>query len=206
MVASFCTLLGQRYRGKLDADADDFIGFAVEGAIRMQALIQGLLEYSRVGRQGAAFEPTACEAVLEEATANLEALIAESGTAVTHDPLPTLHADRSQLVQLFQNLIGNAVKFRGEQPAIVHVGAQRDEDGWTFFVQDNGIGIEPRFGERIFGIFQRLHGRNRYPGTGVGLGICKRIVEHHEGRIWVESKLGEGATFFFTLPRGHRAT
>jgi PAS domain S-box-containing protein len=201
MVASFCTLLAERYRGKLDADADDFIGFAVEGATRMQALIQGLLEYSRVARPGGGFEPTACEVVLEQATANLETLIVENGAIVTHDPLPTVQADRSRLVQLFQNLIGNAVKFRGEQPPRVHVGAQREEDGWTFFVRDNGIGIEPRFGERVFEIFQRLHERDRYPGTGVGLSICKRIVEHHGGRIWVESQLGKGATFLFTLSR-----
>jgi light-regulated signal transduction histidine kinase (bacteriophytochrome) len=202
MVASFCTLLAERYRGKLDADADDFIGFAVEGATRMQALIEGLLQYSRVARRGGGFEPTACEVVLEQATANLETLIVENGAIVTHDPLPTVQADRSQLVQLFQNLIGNAVKFHGEQPPRVHVGAQREEDGWTFFVRDNGIGIEPRFGERVFEIFQRLHERDRYPGTGVGLSICKRIVEHHGGRIWVESQLGKGATFFFTLSRG----
>ncbi|MHC4919646.1 MAG: sensor histidine kinase [Planctomycetota bacterium] len=202
MVASFCTLLAERYRGKLDADADDFIGFAVEGATRMQALIEGLLQYSRVARRGGGFEPTACEVVLEQATANLETLIVENGAIVTHDPLPTVQADRSQLVQLFQNLIGNAVKFHGEQPPRVHVGAQREEDGWTFFVRDNGIGIEPRFGERVFEIFQRLHERDRYPGTGVGLSICKRIVEHHGGRIWVESQLGKGATFFFTLTRG----
>ena len=200
MVTSYCRLLAQRYHGKLDADADDFIHFAVDGATRMQSMIQALLDYARVGTRGGEFKLTACDAALEEATANLKELIEESGATVTRDPLPTVHGDRAQLVQLFQNLIGNAMKFRGDQPVRVHVGAHREEGGWKFFVRDNGIGIASRHSEQIFKIFQRLHERGKYPGTGIGLSICKRIVERHRGRIWVESQPGKGATFSFTLP------
>jgi PAS domain S-box-containing protein len=207
MVTSYVQLLARRYQGKLDADADDFISYAVDGATRMQALINDLLAYSRVGTRGKPFEPTDCEAVLEQALANLQVAIEESGAVVTYDPLPTVMADGTQLVQLFQNLIGNAVKFRGEQPPRIHISAHRQSaienrksDEWTFSVRDNGIGIDPEYHDRIFMIFQRLHSREEYEGTGIGLAVCRKIVERHDGRIWVESQPGKGSTFYFTIP------
>jgi PAS domain S-box-containing protein len=200
MVASYTQLLARRYRDKLDDDAREFIGYAVDGVTRMQGLIADLLSFSRVGSRGGAFEPVALEKVLERTLANLEAAIEESGATVTHDPLPTVTADPVQLGQLFQNLVGNAVKFRGEAAPKVHVSAERQGAEWRLGVHDNGIGIEPEYLERIFVIFQRLHGRGEYPGTGIGLAICKKIVERHGGRIWVESRPGQGSTFYFTLP------
>jgi PAS domain S-box-containing protein len=201
MVTSYVQLLAKRYQGKLDSNADDFMNFAVEGAMRMWNLIKDLLAYSRVGTRGHSFEPINCETILQAALANLKVTIEESGAVVTHDSLPTVMADSSQLVQLFQNLIGNAIKFVGKDPPRVHVSARGSGNGWTFSVRDNGIGIAPEFAERIFIIFQRLHGRQQYPGTGIGLAVCKKIVERHGGRIWVESELGKGATFYFTLPK-----
>jgi PAS domain S-box-containing protein len=217
MVASYTQLLARRYRGKLDADADEFIAYAVDGATRMQQLINDLLAYSRVGSRGRELEFTPCEEVLEQAEANLRMTIETNRASVTHDPLPQLMADRSQLVQLFQNLIGNAIKFHGEAPPHVHISAQpiklvnrngesQPGAGWRFAVQDNGIGIEPQYAERIFIIFQRLHSASDYPGTGIGLAVCKKIVERHGGRIWVESEPGKGATFFFSLPEHGEAT
>jgi PAS domain S-box-containing protein len=200
MMASFARLLEKRHRGQLDADADEFIAYIVDGATRMQRLIGDLLAYSRVGRRGKEFAPTDCTAVVEAACANLRAAIEESGAAVACGPLPTVIADDVQLVQFFQNLIGNAIKFRGDRPIQVRVGAERWGHEWRFWVRDNGIGIEPQHRERIFLIFQRLHGRAQYPGTGIGLAICQRIVERHGGRIWVESEPGQGSTFYFTLP------
>ena len=199
-VASFSQLLARRYQGKLDADAHEFIGYIVEGATRMQNLINDLLAYSRVGTRGREFAPTDSSAVLDGALANLRAALEESGARVTHDSLPTVVADEVQLGQVFQNLVGNAVKFRGDQPPRVHVSAQREESAWVFSVRDNGIGIPPGHAERIFVIFQRLQGRNEYPGTGIGLAICKRAVERHGGLIWVESTPDEGSAFFFTIP------
>jgi two-component system, chemotaxis family, sensor kinase Cph1 len=184
----------------LDPDADEFIGYAVDGARRMQRLIDDLLSYSRVTTQGRGFQPTDAGAALEQALHNLRLAIEDSGAMVTRDPLPTLPADEGQLVQVFQNLVGNAIKFHGEQPARVHVWAVRQDGEWRFAVRDNGVGLEPQYAERIFVIFQRLHGWAQYPGTGIGLAICKKIVERHGGRIWVESELGRGATFYFTLP------
>ncbi|MEA1905913.1 MAG: ATP-binding protein, partial [Euryarchaeota archaeon] len=196
MVSSYVQLLKRRYAGKLDSDADDFIGFAVDGAKRMQTLIQDLLIYSRVGTRGKPFEPTNCENVLSQALMNLKVTIDENDAVVTHDPLPTVAADSSQLAQIFQNLIGNAIKFRGEDVPRVHVAAERKEGEWLFSVADNGIGIEKEFFERIFVIFQRLHNMDEYSGTGIGLAVCKKIVERHDGRMWVESEQGKGATFY----------
>jgi light-regulated signal transduction histidine kinase (bacteriophytochrome) len=200
MVASYTQLLARRYKGKLDADADEFIGYAVGGATRMQQLINALLDYSRVGTRGKSSKPTDCEDVLNQAVTNLQAAIEENGAVVTHDQLPTVMADSSQMVQLFQNLIGNAIKFHSEKKPKVHVGAERNGTECIFSVRDNGIGIDPQYFDRIFVIFQRLHGRGEYPGTGIGLAICKKIIERHKGRIWVESQPGKGATFYFTIP------
>ena len=200
MVASYTQLLGRRYKGKLGDDADEFIGFAVDGATRMQRLINDLLAYSRVESRGRDFQETPCNAVVDQVIADLQASIAETGGSVTRDDLPVVSADPVQLGQLFQNLIGNGVKFHGDAPPHVHVSAAKSGTEWVFSVHDEGIGIEPQYAERIFVIFQRLHGRDEYPGTGIGLAICKKIVERHGGRIWVESELGNGSTFFFTIP------
>ena len=204
MVTSFLQLLEKRYRDRLGADAAEFIRYAVEGAGHMKSLISDLLGYSRLGTTARPFAPTDCEAVLERALANLTVAVAESGASVTHDPLPVVCIDEQEFVQLFQNLIGNALKFRSSEWPRIHLSASRSGKDWLFSVRDNGIGIEPRFAERIFVIFQRLHGREEYPGTGIGLALCKKIVERHGGRIWVESELGRGAAFFFTVPE-HRA-
>ena len=203
MVSSYTQLLARRYRGRLDEDADEFIGYAVDGAERMQRLINDLLTYSRVGTRGRDLAPTDLSMVLEAARTDLRIAIEESGAQITFGPLPTVRGDRSQLVQLFQNLIGNAIKFRGEETPQIHVGAVRRDRRWVISVRDNGIGIEPDGIERIFVIFQRLHGRGEYPGTGIGLALCKRIVERHGGEIWVESVPGEGSTFYFTLGVAH---
>jgi signal transduction histidine kinase len=200
MVTSYVQLLARRYRGKLDGDADEFIAFAVNGATRMQQLINDLLTYSRVGTRGKEFEPTDCEIILQQSLKNLQIAVEEKQAIVSHDPLPTLMADHVQLGQLFQNLIGNALKFQGAEPPHVHVSANRNGNGWVFSVRDNGIGIALEYAERIFVIFQRLHSLEKYPGTGIGLAVCKKIVERHGGRIWVESDPGKGATFYFTLP------
>ena len=202
MVASYTQLLEKRYKGSLDADAEEFIAYAVDGARRMQNMIQSLLSYSRVGTRGKPFEPTECESVFEQALANLKLTIDESGAGVTHDPLPRVMADETQLIQLFQNLLANAIKFRDEKQPRIHVSAKEDSNECLFSVSDNGIGINPEYFDRIFVIFQRLHGREEYPGTGIGLSVCKRIVERHGGRIWVESQPGEGSTFHFAIPKG----
>jgi light-regulated signal transduction histidine kinase (bacteriophytochrome) len=184
----------------LDADADEFIAFAVDGANRMKRLINDLLAYSRVSSRAKPTRPTSMTAVLEQALRNLVAAVEASGATVTSDPLPVVQADESQMVQLFQNLISNCVKFRGSDAPVIHVSARPEGAQWVFSVRDNGIGIEHQSLERIFDIFQRLHSENDYPGTGIGLAVCKRIVERHGGRIWVESEPGSGSTFRFTLP------
>ena len=200
MVSSYTQLLARRYQDQLDQDAHEFIGYAVDGAERMQHLINDLLTYSRVGTRGKPFGKTDCQQALQDTLANLQTAIEETDATVTHDQLPTVLADESQLVQVFQNLVSNAIKFRGQAPPAIHIGAQRKNDEWVFSVRDNGMGIEPQYHDRIFVIFQTLHARDQYPGTGIGLALCKRIVERHRGRIWVESALGEGATFYFTIP------
>jgi PAS domain S-box-containing protein len=201
MVGSFVQLLQKRYQGKLDSDADEFIQYAVDGANRMKTMIQDLLTFSRVGTRGKPPENLDVNVVLGEALANLRTAIEESHAVITNEALPEIRGDESQMVMLLQNLIGNAIKFRGDGPPRVHVSAHREDDQWVFAVRDTGIGIEPQFADRIFVIFQRLHGREEYQGTGIGLAICKKIVERHGGKIWVESKFGEGSTFYFSLPR-----
>ena len=201
MVSSYTQLLLRRYSAMFDADAREFMGFIVDGAARMKQLIEDLLAYSRVGTKGQDFRPVAVEGALRKALFNLRAAIEESSAAVTYDALPTVHADESQLAQLLQNLIGNALKFRSSDAPRVHVGVEERDGGWVFSVRDNGIGIDPQYFERIFVIFQRLHSKAEYSGTGIGLAICKKIVDRHGGRIWVESRPGEGSSFHFTLPR-----
>ncbi len=200
-MASFAQLLQQRYQGRLDADADEFIGYVVDGATRMQRLIKDLLLYARVAAPGRTARVSAQQA-LDDALVNLRAALRESDAQVTWQPrpLPEVYADASQLTQVFQNLIGNAVKFcRGRRP-MVHVSARPAGRAWQFAVRDNGIGIKEQDRERIFVLFQQLNRREQYPGTGIGLALCKKIVERHGGRIWVESRIGLGSTFYFTLP------
>ena len=199
MISSYTQLLERRYRDRLDSDASEFMDFIVDGAARMKQLIEDLLAYSRVGTRGRPFQSVDCEAVLDKVLTNLRGAIEQSAARITHDPLPSVVGDAGQLVQLLQNLIGNAVKFRGEAAPLVHVGARSCGGGWQFSVKDQGIGIDPQYFERIFLMFQRLHSKAEYPGTGIGLAICKKIVERHGGRIWVESQPGRGCTFFFTL-------
>jgi signal transduction histidine kinase len=200
MVTAYTQLLGERYKGKLDENADKFIGYASEGALRMQVLIQDLLAFSRVGRNGAASASVDCNAVMEEVRQTLSTAIQESGTLITHGKLPAIWVDRTQITQVFQNLIGNAIKFRGKEPPVISVEAEELDNRWLFRVSDNGIGIAPEYAENIFVVFQRLHARTEYPGNGIGLAICKKIVERYGGRIWVESQGGSGSTFKFTMP------
>jgi PAS domain S-box-containing protein len=199
MVASYVQLLRERYRGKLDRDADDFIDFAVNGATRMKQLINDLLSYSRAGK-GREFAPVDAAAPMRWALANLDLAIAEARAKITYGAMPAVMGDEAQLGELFQNLIGNALKFRSDRPAEINIAAERKDRLWEFAVSDNGIGIDPRHSSRIFTIFQRLHSRSSYPGTGIGLALCRRIVDRHGGRIWVESEIGKGTTFRFTIP------
>jgi chemotaxis family two-component system sensor kinase Cph1 len=204
-VANYVQLLEMRYNAALDQDAKDFIDFAVEGVSLMQTLIDDVLAYSKVDLQGIEWQLTEVDTALNQALGNLRGRIAETSAQITWDAMPTIVADGTQLMQLFQNLIGNAIKFKQPQePPQIHIGVQRQEDAWLFSVQDNGIGIDPQFADRVFVIFQRLHTRDEYPGSGMGLAICKKIVECHRGRIWVQSALGQGATFCFTIPVGGR--
>ncbi len=201
MVASYTQLLSRRYKDKLDADAEEFIAYAVDGAQRMQALINDLLAYSRVGTRGRPLEPVDTGGVVDQVLADLRPTIEEDGATVTRGELPIVMGDGVQLGQLFQNLIGNALKYRRlDVPARVEVEAERLGREWRFAIRDNGIGVAPEYAERVFVIFQRLHTRTEYPGTGIGLAICKKIVERHGGRIWIDSVPGEGTTFSFTLP------
>lgn len=200
MVSSFTQLLARRYQGRLDSDADEFIQYAVGGVQTMQALIKDLLAFARVGSQGQAPVPTPLGEVVERAKGHLGVALQEAQAALEVGELPTLPVDPGQLTQVFQNLIGNAIKFRSSRPLVIQVGARREREGWTIWVKDNGIGLDPQFKDRIFVIFQRLHARDEYPGTGIGLSICKRILDRHGGSIWVESTPGEGSAFFFYLP------
>jgi len=200
MVASYTQLLSKRYKGRLDSDADEFIAYAVDGAKRMQRLIQDLLTYSRVGKRGLELLGISSDDALRQALANLSGAVEESGAVVTHGPLPEVMADEVQLVQLFQNLIGNAIKYRGTEVPHIHISAVKNgAPKWLFSVKDNGLGIEPQYFERIFGMFQRLHKRDEFDGTGMGLAICKKIVERHGGAVSLESQPGHGSTFRFDL-------
>ena len=200
MVGSYVQLLARRYKGRLDDDADEFIGFAVDGAVRMQRLLDGLLTFSRVRTHGTDFKPVVLDDVFASTAADLKGRIEESDAEVTSDPLPQVLGDKAQLGQVFQNLISNALKFRGADAPRIHVSAKRDGSEWVISVRDNGIGIDPQFGDKVFIIFKRLHTRAEYPGDGLGLATARRIVDRHGGRMWFESELGQGATFFFSLP------
>ncbi|MBV9464156.1 MAG: response regulator [Verrucomicrobiae bacterium] len=200
MVASYVQMLERRYKGQLDGEADEFIHFAVDGAKRMQSLINDLLRYSTLGANKVPFEDVACDEILQDATANLRRSIETSEAHVSWRDLPTIYGDSTQLSQLFQNLIGNAIKFRSKQPPVIDIRCERNGTHWLFEVKDNGIGIDPAYAEKIFIIFKRLHQNSEYAGTGIGLALCKKIVERHGGRIWVESSVGNGARFLFTLP------
>jgi len=201
MVASYTDLLAKRYKGRLDSDADEFIAFAVDGCNHMKGLIQDLLAYSRAGTNGKVLREISSENALKEALANLRAAIHQSGAVVTHDALPAITTDETQLTQVFQNLVGNAIKYRSVEVPRVHVSSTKNSDHeWIFSVRDNGLGIDPQYFDKIFIIFQRLHGRNEFEGTGIGLAICKKVLQRLGGRIWVESQPDKGSTFFFALP------
>jgi PAS domain S-box-containing protein len=199
-VATFCEMLQRRYLGKFDAEADQWLGFVVNGARRMQALVRDLLAYSRLESRGHPLTPVASGEIVQKAVSILQSAIVESGASITWGELPTVQGDASQLVQLFQNLIGNAIKFRGQESPQVQISATLKDDGWLFAVRDNGIGIDPKYHERIFEIFKRLHPSDRYSGTGIGLAVCRKVVVRHGGRIWVESEVGKGGAFYFTIP------
>jgi light-regulated signal transduction histidine kinase (bacteriophytochrome) len=199
MITSYLELLERRYKGQLDAKADTFIAYAVDGASRMQTLINDLLNYSRVGRQVRDFEVVDCQQIVDRVLTNLQVAIAQNKAVITHTPLPRVNGDPSQLIQLFQNLISNAIKFRTQEPPQIQIGAEYVDGTWLFLVRDNGIGMDSQYLERIFIIFQRLHSKAEYPGTGIGLAVCKKIVERHGGTVWVESQLDRGSTFYFTL-------
>jgi PAS domain S-box-containing protein len=201
MVASYTQLLSKRYKGRLDSDADEFIAYAVDGSNRMQGLIQDLLAYSRAGTKGKVLHEISSENALKEALGNLRATIEESGAVVTQDSLPVITTDDMQLAQVFQNLVANAIKYHGAELPHVHVSARKNGGNeWIFSVRDNGMGISPQYFERIFVLFQRLHGREQFAGTGIGLAVCKKILERLGGRIWVESQPEQGSTFYFALP------
>ncbi len=200
MISGFTKLLERRYRGRLDKSADEFITYIVDGTTRMQRMIEDLLVYSRVGTRGRPFELTSMEDVFDQAVTNIMTAIEKNGATVTHDPLPTVMADATQMTQLFQNLISNGIKFRREEPPQVHISAEKKGSEWVFSVRDNGIGIAPHFMEHLFQLFQREYTATEYPGTGIGLAICKKIVERHGGRIWAESEPEKGSTFYFTIP------
>lgn len=199
MVSSFTQLLAQPYQGKLDKNADEFIRYAVDGAVRMQCLIQDLLLYSRLSRVNHPHQTIDLNTVLQAALLNLHGSVQAANASISYDQLPTITGDNAQLLQLFQHLIANAVKFQGEHPPRVHIASSQQDANWRIAVSDNGIGIEPQYFDKIFLIFQRLHSREQYPGTGMGLALCKKIIDNHGGRIWLESTPGKGSTFYFSL-------
>ena len=199
-IKSFSQILERDYRDKLDEEANECLDFIVTGAGRLETLINDLLAYSRVDTQGKAFVPVDTSEVLDQVVGDLRLDIEDSQAEITRDALPVVVADASQMTQLFQNLISNAIKFQGPEPPKVHVAARKEDDGWIFSVKDNGIGIEAQHTERIFAMFQRLHTQDEYPGTGMGSAICKKIVERHGGNIWVQSEVGMGSTFYFSIP------
>jgi signal transduction histidine kinase len=201
-VTGYTQLLVDEYKDRLDESALEYMDLIVDGASRMQQLIQDLLAYSRVSSRGQEFTSVDANDALQQALKNLQVAIAQSNANISHEPLPTISGDKSQLVQLFQNLIGNAIKFRREEPPQVCIAAELKDEQWLFSVRDNGIGMKPQYLDRIFEIFKRLHTRTEFPGTGIGLAICKKIVERHQGLIWAESQLGQGTTFYFTVPDG----
>ena len=201
MVASYAELLAERYQGRLDAKADKYIGYAVDGAKRMQRLVNDLLSFSRAGRGETAVQPTDLNSLIADVLKSLDHAITSKGAKVEVALLPVVVSDAAQMSQVFQNLIGNAIKFHGQTPPVVSVSAESFGSGWKFRIADNGIGIEEQYSERIFQMFQRLHDRASYEGNGIGLPIAKKIVERHGGRIWFESVPGQGTTFFFTLPK-----
>jgi light-regulated signal transduction histidine kinase (bacteriophytochrome) len=206
-VSSYVQLLASRYRGQLDEDADEFIGYAVEGVAQMQSLIDGLLAYSTAGSSDFACEPVDSSEVAWRVLSALERSISEAGATISVDPLPTVSCDAGHLAEVFQNLISNAIKFRGDEPPRVELSARRDGEMFEFTVADNGIGIDPEYADRIFAIFQRLHARDAFEGTGIGLTMCRKVIEHHGGQIWLEaSRNGTGSTFRFTLPAPDIAT
>jgi signal transduction histidine kinase len=200
MVAAYTQLLADRYQGKLDENADKYIHYAVDGALRMQILVRDLLAFSRVGREGTEPKLVDVNLAVQAALINLQSTIRDNNAQVQYGHLPSIMADQSQLAQLFQNLIGNAIKFRSQQPPIINISAEKQDRQWTFSLSDNGIGIASEYAETIFVIFKRLHTREEYSGSGIGLAICKKVVEHHGGRIWMESEPGKGSTFKFALP------
>ncbi len=201
MVSSYTQLLANKYEGKLDDKADTYIHFAVDGATRMQGLINNLLDYSRVSTRGKQFQPVDCNRILDTALTALKNRIEDAHAVVTSSELPEIYCDEDQMTRVFLNLIGNAIKFNGEKVPVISISAEPDKDFWLFKIADNGIGIDPKYNEKIFVIFQRLHSRQEYEGNGIGLSICKRIINRHGGDIWLESKPGEGTTFFFTIPK-----
>ncbi|MBI1884493.1 MAG: MASE1 domain-containing protein [Chlamydiae bacterium] len=201
MVSGYVQLLAKRYKDKLGQDANEFIHFATDGAQRMHEMINDLLEYSRIGRSGKEKEIVDCEKLLEEILLNLKETLDPSKAGVSHDPLPQIQVEKLQMKQLLQNLIGNAIKYRSDQPPQIHISAKPEDRAWLFSVKDNGIGIDPQYHDRIFVIFQRLHSQSEYQGTGIGLAICKKIVESQGGKIWVESQVGQGSTFYFTIQK-----
>jgi light-regulated signal transduction histidine kinase (bacteriophytochrome) len=199
-ISSFTGLLASRYKGRLDEKADNYIWYIVDGAIRMEKLIEDLLTYSRLGRAELTLETISAESSVKQAMSDLEQFLTENDAEVTYAELPVIQVNPVQFEQLVRNLIHNAVKFRTEDKPCVHISAERKDDCWVFSVADNGIGIDPEQSERIFGIFQRLHNRDKYSGTGIGLAVAKKVVERHGGRIWVESSPGKGSVFYFTVP------
>lgn len=202
-VESFSSLLEKRAGDKLDSEAREFLDYIHDAVRRLREMVEALLAYSRVDTQGQPFEEASCDEIAQRALANLKTSIDESQAVITVEPLPTVQADVAQLTQLFQNLISNAIKFHGDHPPDIRISARGEGGEWVFACRDNGIGIAPEYQDKIFELFRRLHARDKYPGTGIGLAFCKHVVDRHGGRIWVESKQGEGATFFFTIPKRH---